>query len=185
MFPLYLNKSPVISTMIKSEEPFWHFQDELLSNVCQLPNEGIHALSTLICTLVSQCKFPHPQTIEGVKIMVLQHTDQYHEARDWIWLPDESQLTYQSFLPTVSCSSCVVSSIRRPRRRDKLTSQPLLQQPHQHLVFILMPYPPISAAINVASVIILQSVQTAEDTVILPRRGDKAPENPDHPGSHP
>ena len=46
---------------IKSEEHFWHFQNELLSNVCKFPNEGIHALSTHICTLISQCKFTHPK----------------------------------------------------------------------------------------------------------------------------
>ena len=30
--------------------------------------------------------------------MVLQHAVQYHEVRDWIWLQDQSQLTYQSLL---------------------------------------------------------------------------------------
>ena len=38
-----------------------------------------------------------PQTIEVLKIMVLQCTLQYHEALDWILL-QESQLTYQSLL---------------------------------------------------------------------------------------
>ena len=51
-----------IGTAIKAEEHFWHFQDELLSNVCQLPDEGIHALSTYISTLIAQCKFSHGQT---------------------------------------------------------------------------------------------------------------------------
>ena len=45
-----------------------------------------------------QCKFNHPQTIEVLTIMVLQHAVQYHEARDWIWLQNQSQLTYQSLL---------------------------------------------------------------------------------------
>ena len=63
-----------IRTNIKSEEHFWHFQDELLSDICQLSNEGIHALSTQISTLISQCKFPHLKTQEMLKIMVLQYT---------------------------------------------------------------------------------------------------------------
>ena len=75
-----------------------HFWDELLSNVCQLPSEGIHARSTCICTLVTQCKFAQPQTQEMLKIMVLLHAVQYHEARDWIWLQDQFQLTYPSLL---------------------------------------------------------------------------------------
>ena len=55
------------------------------------------------------------------------------------------------FLPTVSCSSHIVSGIRRPRLRDELTSQPLLQLPQLHLLSIPMPYPPIPTATNVAT----------------------------------
>ena len=79
-----------ISTTIKSEEHFWYFQDNLLSNVHQLTCEGIHSLSTHICTLVTQCKFSHSQTKEALKIMALQHAVWYHEARDWIWFQDQS-----------------------------------------------------------------------------------------------
>ena len=47
-----------ISTTIKANEHFW---DKLLSDVHQLPNEGIHALSTCMSTLIAQCKFSHSQ----------------------------------------------------------------------------------------------------------------------------
>ena len=84
-----------IGTTIKAEDHYWHFWDKILSDVCQLPNKGIHALNTRVTTLISQCKFPHPKTQEMLKIMVLQHAVQYreyHEARDWVQLQDQSQL---------------------------------------------------------------------------------------------
>ena len=92
------NAIDAISITIKAKEHFWHFQDKLLSDVCQLPNEGNHALLTCICTLVIQCRFSQPQTWEILKIMVLQHAVPYHEARNWIQLQDQSQLTYQYLL---------------------------------------------------------------------------------------
>ena len=55
------------------------------------------------------------------------------------------------FLLTANCSSLDVSSTRRPRRRDELTSPPLQQQPQQHLLSIPMPYPSIPAVTNVAT----------------------------------
>ena len=61
-----------IGTTIKSEEHFWAHRDELL-DVRQLPREGIHELSQHICNLVTQCKFPHAETQEMLKFMVLQH----------------------------------------------------------------------------------------------------------------
>ena len=64
----------------------------------QLPDEGIHALSQCICDLITKSKFGNAQTIETIKIMVLQHAVKYHEARDWIRLQDQSQLTYQALL---------------------------------------------------------------------------------------
>ena len=48
-----------IETTIKSEEHFWHFQDEL-SDVHQLPNKGIHALNTHITTLKKLMQIPSP-----------------------------------------------------------------------------------------------------------------------------
>ena len=87
-----------ISITIKAEEHFGDFQAELLSNACQLPNEGIHALSIHICTIGAQCKFTQPKTQDMLKVMVLQHAVSYQEARGWIQLQDQSQLTYQSLL---------------------------------------------------------------------------------------
>ena len=108
------------------------------------------------------------------------------------------------FVPNVSCSSCIVSSIRRPRRKDELTSQPLPQWPHEHLLSILMPYPPIPAATNVATPIPQASVQPRDSPATgaiiilpcansrrrhsvppatLPEELTEAPGEPDHPGT--
>ena len=87
-----------IGTTIKSDEHFWTHQDELLSDVRQLPGEGIHALSQHICNPITKFMFSHAETQEMLKHMVLQHAVQYHEARDWIHQQDQSQLTCQSLL---------------------------------------------------------------------------------------
>ena len=34
----------IIQSCIKDEEHFWYFRDEVMSDVCQQPNEQIHAL---------------------------------------------------------------------------------------------------------------------------------------------
>ena len=88
----------VIGTTIKSEEHFWAYRDVLMSDLWQLPDEGIHALVQCICDLITKSKFGNAQTIETIKIMILQHAVKYHEARDWIRLQDQSQLMYQALL---------------------------------------------------------------------------------------
>ena len=87
-----------ISTTIKAKEHFWAHRDELLSGVRQQPNKGIHVLSQCICNLITKCKFPHAQTQEMLKIMLLQHAVHFHMARDWICQQDQSNLTHQSLL---------------------------------------------------------------------------------------
>ena len=87
-----------IATTIKSEEYFWAHRDELMSDLHQQPDEGIHALSHHICDLIMKSKFNHAPTVETIKIMVLQHEVKYHEARDWIRQQGQSQLTYQALL---------------------------------------------------------------------------------------
>ena len=62
-----------IATTIKSEEHFWAHRDELMSDLQQQSDEGIHALSQHICELINKSKFTHAPTIEMLKIMVLQN----------------------------------------------------------------------------------------------------------------
>ena len=87
-----------IGTTIKSEEHFWAYRDEPMSDLQQLPDEGMHLLSQHICDLITKSKFGNTQTVETMKLMVLQHAVKYHETRDWIRLQDRSQLTYQALL---------------------------------------------------------------------------------------
>ena len=87
-----------IQSIIKEDVHFWHHRDELLSDLCQLPNKGIHALSTCIITLIGKCKFPSHEVKEMMKLMILQHAVKYHEALEWICLQGQDTLTYQSLL---------------------------------------------------------------------------------------
>ena len=70
----------------------------ILSYLCQLPDEGNHSLSTQINILVGKCKLTLEDTKYTIKIMLLQHAVNYHEARDWIHLQDQRTLGYQSLL---------------------------------------------------------------------------------------
>ena len=87
-----------IQTTIKHKEHYWHYRDEIMSNIRQEPNEQIHALNTRITTLVTNCKFPDQQTTETMKIMLLQHVIKYHKACNWIRLQDPATLTYKTLL---------------------------------------------------------------------------------------
>ena len=62
-----------IQSCIKDEEHFWHFRDDIMSDVRQQQNEQIHALNIRITTLVNNCRFQDHQTSETIKIMLLQH----------------------------------------------------------------------------------------------------------------
>ena len=87
-----------IQSIIKEDVHFWHHRDQLFSDLCQLPEEGVHALSNRICTTIAKCQFPSQEVKDIMKLMVLQHAVKYHEARDWICFQDQSTLMYQSLL---------------------------------------------------------------------------------------
>ena len=69
-----------------------------MNNFRQQPNEQIHALNTRITTSVNNCKLQDHQTKETIKLLLIQYAVRFHEARDWIRLQDQSQLTYTSLL---------------------------------------------------------------------------------------
>ena len=60
-----------IQTTIKDEEYYWHYRDEIMSNIRQEPQEQVHALNTSITTLVTNCKFTDQHTTETMMIMLL------------------------------------------------------------------------------------------------------------------
>ena len=69
-----------------------------MSDIRQEPNKQVHALTTRITTLVTNCKFPDQRTTETMKIMLLQHAIKYNEACNWIRLQDPATLTYKILL---------------------------------------------------------------------------------------
>ena len=87
-----------IQTAIKEGEHYWHYRDEVLSDIRQQPEEQVHTLSNRITNLINNCNFQDQQTAETLKIMLLQHAIKYHEARDWIRLQDPTTLTYKTLL---------------------------------------------------------------------------------------
>ena len=87
-----------IQTTIKDEEHYWHYRDKIMSDIRQQPEEQVHALHNRITILVNSCSFQDPQTTETIKIMLLQHTIRFHEARDWIRFQNPATLTYRSLL---------------------------------------------------------------------------------------
>ena len=87
-----------IQTAIKEGEHYWHYRDEVLSNIRQQPEEQVHTLSNRIINLVNNCNFQDQHTTETIKIMLLQHAIKYHEACDWIRLQDPTTLTYKTLL---------------------------------------------------------------------------------------
>ena len=72
-----------IQSIIKEDVYFSHHRDEMLSDLHQLPNEGIHALSTCIITLVGKCNFPSQEVKEIMKLMVLQHWSNTMKRGTW------------------------------------------------------------------------------------------------------
>ena len=87
-----------IQSVIKEDVHFWHHRNQLFSDLCQLPEEGVHTLANRICTTIAKCQFLSQEVKDIMKLMVLQHAVKYHEARDWICLQDQSTLMYQSLL---------------------------------------------------------------------------------------
>ena len=93
-----INALKAIQTTIKEEEHYWHYRDEVLSDIRQQPDEQIHALNNRITTLGNNCSFQDPQTTEMIKIMLLQHAIRYHKAHNWIRLQDPATLSYKTLL---------------------------------------------------------------------------------------
>ena len=87
-----------IQSIIKEDVHFWHHHDWLLSDLCQLPVEGEHALSNRICATIAKCQVSTLEVKEIMNIILLQHAVKYHEAKEWIHLLDQSTLMYQSIL---------------------------------------------------------------------------------------
>ena len=102
-----------IQTALKDGEHYWHYRDEVLSDIRQQPEEQVHTLSNRIINLVNNCNFQDQQTTETLKIMLLQHTIKYHKAHDWIRLQDPTTLTYKtvSWADVLFAYSCTATTL--------------------------------------------------------------------------
>ena len=140
-----------ITNSIKSEDHFWHFWDKLLSDACQLPNEGIHALNTRITTHQPMQVFTWwdqgdteeygpPACGEVPQSLGLDPAPRSVPA-DWQG-PSSPIASYLSHYP---------SSTTRPRRKARQTSPPFLQWPPQHPPSTRMPSQPFPSAGCVAT----------------------------------
>ena len=113
-----------IQSGIKEGVHFWYYCDEILSDLCQLQDEGIHSLNTHINTLINKCRFTHEENKESIKVMLLQHTGKYHEVRDWIHL--QNQNNPELPVPLVHCKQleqlCEQFQEAKVQGRAQLTS---------------------------------------------------------------
>ena len=113
-----------IRTTIKAEEHIWAFWDELLSDVRQLPGQGMHALSMHICNLISQCKFPMPKSRRCSELWFCNMQCNLMSPETGSANRTSPSSHTSPFSPSGSCLNADVSSIKRPRRRDELTLHP-------------------------------------------------------------
>ena len=60
-----------IQTRIKEDEYFWHYRDQLVSDVRQKPNEFLHTLNTHVLQLINNCHLTNNDAKETLKIMQL------------------------------------------------------------------------------------------------------------------
>ena len=69
--------------------------------------------------------------------MLLQHAVKFHEARDWIWLQDQSQLTYKSLLQHCKTLEQHCEQYQKAQIKSH-AEQPSLQQQLHHSQFTRM-----------------------------------------------
>ena len=81
-----------IQITIKEGEHFWHYGNEILSDVYQKTDEPILLLSTCSSQLKNNCRFTNIYTKETLQLILLQHTIKYHEANDRIHQQHHSPL---------------------------------------------------------------------------------------------
>ena len=139
-----------IAMTIKSEEHFWHFQDEL-SDVYQHLDEGIHSLNTKITAFINSCRFSHDMTKETLKIMVLQHVVRYHKASHWIWLQDQFQLTYKALLTHTQLLESQCNQYHRGKEKGQTDLISLLAATSSASSSTRMPSQPSPSVLNVAT----------------------------------
>ena len=87
-----------IQNTLKVDRHFWHYCDELVSDLQQKPDESIHSLITHIIQLINDWDFFQKQNKENTQNHHLTTHSQIPQAKDWIHLQDQSTLTYDKLL---------------------------------------------------------------------------------------
>ena len=111
-----------IQTTIKEGEHFWHYRDEIFSDIRQQAHEGIHTLNTRITSLVNNYKFTDTPTKETVKIMLLAHAVKFQsKGLDQATRPIYTylHLTFQPLqTPRTVMQTVLESTTQRQNRTD-------------------------------------------------------------------
>ena len=94
--------------------------------------KGIHALLTCTVLLSPRVSFPHPRPRRCSKAWSCNMQCDIMRPETGSCSKTSPSSPTTPFLPNVTCWSWDVSSTRRPKREDELTSQPLQQWPHHH-----------------------------------------------------
>ena len=156
---------------IKDEEHFWYFRDKVMSDVQLQPNEQIHALNTRITTLVNNCRFQDQNTTNTIKLMLLQHAVGFHEARDWIYLQDQSQLTYASLLQHCKTLEQRCEQYQKAQNQGKSqTNNPSLQQQpqcHQYIKIMLLYTIPSVPDVDTSTLVIIAQQKAENATTAM------------------
>ena len=130
------------ATTFRSKKHFWQFSNELLSDACQWPNEGIHSLNTHIMALVNKCKFPMMKPRRHWRSWSSSMWWGTRKPRNGSDSKASPSWSTEPFSPIASCLNPDASSIKRPRRRAGLTSPPSQLPPPQCLPANKMPSQP-------------------------------------------
>ena len=64
-------------TAIKEDKHFWHYQNELVSDVCQKPDQATNTQYTPILQLINNCNSTNDDTKETLKTIIFQHAVKY------------------------------------------------------------------------------------------------------------
>ena len=105
-----------IGTTIKSEEHFWAYRDELISDLQWLPDEGIHALSQCICDLITKSNLAMHKQLKLIKLWSCNMQSSIMRLGTGLGYRTSPYSCIRPSSPTVKCLKLAVSSTKRLRR---------------------------------------------------------------------
>ena len=106
-----------IPSIIKEEEPFWHYRHEIVSDLHQKLDDHKHTLSNHISEHITISKFSNINAKETLNLILLQQKVQCQEARNWIWQQDQATLAYVSLLAQCATLESRWNNIKKLQKR--------------------------------------------------------------------